>query len=424
VFGSAILDVGIGLAFVFGLLSLAASGIRETIEGWTKSRAVNLERGIAELLRNGPKDPDPKNPDPLHRALYQNPFVSALYQGSFEVARKGSYFRSHLPSYIPAANFSAAMLDMIVRGQTIPPAGAAGAAAHAAPGLPAARAAPVAFGAAAPVVPPVLATPAAAAAPAVPTAPAITLDRVRQGVTSLQNPSVERAVLSAIDLAGGDLDQARKNLEAWYDSAMDRISGWYKRKTHWFLFWIGLIIAVSANVSTLDLAWYLYRNEAARSAVTAAATEAVQRPAASEGDRVAADSARASLAALNLPLGWSDTTRELAFGVANPMKLTGPRWWLNLVVMPVLGWLLTAIAVTLGAPFWFDVLNRIMVIRSTVKPHEKSPEEASQDRQEPKRRTADGTTGGPGSSHAAAAQAPPAAFVHAWAAGDPDAGVL
>ena len=43
--------------------------------------------------------------------------------------------------------------------------------------------------------------------------------------------------------------------------------------------------------------------------------------------------------------------------------------------------LLTAFAVTLGAPFWFDVLNKIMVVRSTVKPHEKSQEEGSEDRQ-------------------------------------------
>jgi hypothetical protein len=47
----------------------------------------------------------------------------------------------------------------------------------------------------------------------------------------------------------------------------------------------------------------------------------------------------------------------------------------------IIGWLLTAFAATLGAPFWFDVLNKVMVIRSTVKPHEKSPEEDSEDRQ-------------------------------------------
>jgi hypothetical protein len=51
------------------------------------------------------------------------------------------------------------------------------------------------------------------------------------------------------------------------------------------------------------------------------------------------------------------------------------------MIAPILGWIFTAFAATLGAPFWFDVLNQIMVIRSTVKPHEKSGEEASLDRQ-------------------------------------------
>jgi hypothetical protein len=39
--------------------------------------------------------------------------------------------------------------------------------------------------------------------------------------------------------------------------------------------------------------------------------------------------------------------------------------------------LITACAVSLGAPFWFDMLNKFVVIRSTVKPHEKSQEESS-----------------------------------------------
>lgn len=44
------------------------------------------------------------------------------------------------------------------------------------------------------------------------------------------------------------------------------------------------------------------------------------------------------------------------------------------------GWVVTALATALGAPFWFDVLNKFMVIRSTVKPREKSREEGSEDR--------------------------------------------
>ncbi len=51
------------------------------------------------------------------------------------------------------------------------------------------------------------------------------------------------------------------------------------------------------------------------------------------------------------------------------------------MVAPILGWLLTAFAASMGAPFWFDVLNKVMEIRSTIKPKEKSPEEATQDKQ-------------------------------------------
>jgi len=71
---------------------------------------------------------------------------------------------------------------------------------------------------------------------------------------------------------------------------------------------------------------------------------------------------------MKLPIGWNP---------APPVNDVP-----NVLVL-ILGWLVTAFAATLGAPFWFDVLNKIMVIRSTVKPHEKSPEEASEDRQKP-----------------------------------------
>lgn len=40
----------------------------------------------------------------------------------------------------------------------------------------------------------------------------------------------------------------------------------------------------------------------------------------------------------------------------------------------IFGWLLTAIAISFGAPFWFDLLNRLMNIRSSVRPGEKAPE--------------------------------------------------
>jgi hypothetical protein len=49
-------------------------------------------------------------------------------------------------------------------------------------------------------------------------------------------------------------------------------------------------------------------------------------------------------------------------------------WFIKLA-----GLLLTGLAISQGAPFWFDILNKFMVIRSTVKPREKSHEEKSKD---------------------------------------------
>ena len=73
------------------------------------------------------------------------------------------------------------------------------------------------------------------------------------------------------------------------------------------------------------------------------------------------------LRTLGLPIGWSTALDD-------PRSIhVAPWWWLVRVV----GWFLTACAISLGAPLWFDLLNKISVVRSTVKPQEKSPEEPS-----------------------------------------------
>jgi hypothetical protein len=48
-FGSDVLEVAIGLIFVYLLLSVICSAINETIEVWLKKRGADLERGIREL---------------------------------------------------------------------------------------------------------------------------------------------------------------------------------------------------------------------------------------------------------------------------------------------------------------------------------------------------------------------------------------
>lgn len=129
---------------------------------------------------------------------------------------------------------------------------------------------------------------------------------------------------------------------------------------------IALFIAVVMNINTITIIEELFHENAIREAIIAAASN--------ENAVIEYPAVRAALNDLNLPIGWDGWRLDWSMsGFCSFILLT-------------IGWILTATAATLGAPFWFDLLNKMMVIRSTVKPHEKSPEEGSEDRQPRSRR--------------------------------------
>ena len=79
-FGSEMLDIIISLIFVYLLLSLICSALREGIETWLKQRAVYLERGIRELLHD-------RTGEGLTKMLYNHPLIFSLFQGDYEPDR-------------------------------------------------------------------------------------------------------------------------------------------------------------------------------------------------------------------------------------------------------------------------------------------------------------------------------------------------
>jgi hypothetical protein len=415
-FGSQILDVAIGMAFIYLLLSLICSAVSEIIEAWLKKRATDLEKGIRELLR------DYKG-DGVVKEIYRHPLVSGLFRGDYEptedlapayglrnmwqwVARRAhtpeawhdlpaEFIRKRayrvrgfllnrggpdLPSYIPSRNFALALMDIVMRDQQ----------------------------------------PGAASPPAGGHATAYTLADLRRALAENPNlPSAEinRALLSLVDTIHGDLDTARESIERWFDSSMDRVSGWYKRRTQVIILLIGLGAAVVVNVDTIAVFKSLMNDPPLRASLVAAAQEYAKSnppspapsappaaapspspspepsssPAPAGGSQTEAcrrdeDSPECrvqrnlkQLEGLGLPVGWNCQDRRalpqcVQFSVyPSKWNLGGITWrsWLA----KLFGWLLTAAAVSLGAPFWFDLLNKFMVVRSTVKPHEKSPEE-------------------------------------------------
>jgi hypothetical protein len=339
-FGSQILEVAIGVIFVFILVSVICTAVREVLETFLKTRAAFLEEGIRDLLHD-------RDEGGLTEALYEHPLIHNLFTGEYQrpVAKRPYAWLSRggdLPSYIPARNFALALMDIAVRGRTTDAVSASGAS-------------------------------------------ELTAESLRANIGRIGNPAVQRALLTALDEARGNLERTRLNVQDWFDSSMERVSGHYKRASQKIILVIGLGTAVVLNVDAIRISQYLFRNDAARTAIAARAEAAV-----ASGDtllqQTGARTALQTLDTLHLPIGWARV--QYTPEIPRPtFDLRSQAWWrysgltLGAVVMALVGWAITGAAATLGAPFWFDVLNKVMVIRSTVKPREKSPEEASEDRQ-------------------------------------------
>src|SRR5262249_62115391 len=96
--GSPMLDIAIGLGFMYLLLSIICSAASEGIEAVLKNRAADLERGIRELL-------DEQNGG-LASMLYNHQLINGLFPGGYQFPRK------KLPSFIPPPNFAPALLGI------------------------------------------------------------------------------------------------------------------------------------------------------------------------------------------------------------------------------------------------------------------------------------------------------------------------
>ena len=211
------------------------------------------------------------------------------------------------------------------------------------------------------------------------------LRKIREVVaTQLPNPELRTAILTLIDEAGGDIERARRNIEDWYEAMMDRVSGWYKRRTAVLMLALGFLLAAGVNADSISIARSLAQNEALRNSLVNAAQQRVATglppaPAAGTGDALAQSAAagetlrqvRADVDSIGLPIGW---VLASSGNVSDPRRTPtdGSGWFLKLF-----GLLLTGFAVSQGSPFWFDLLNKFMVARSTVKPPERDREPSS-----------------------------------------------
>lgn len=304
-FGSEILEVAIGLSLIYLLLATVCSLLRERAEALLKTRAIDLERGIRLLLE------DPKGT--LAAQVYNHPLVSGLFEGTYDPnALKGPDSDKRmprgttLPAYIPSKNFVGALVDAL--GSTT-----------------------------------------VAGQQAV--ADTIPLDGVR------------KVVKHAIDAAAGDVDRAKQNLELWFNNGMDRVSDWYRRRSQNVIMLLAFGVTLAVNANTLTIVERLSIDDSLRSALVAQAGDTgAQGPVVTDP--------YGKLGQLGLPLGWEGGWPGARANplVEAPAAHEGWNWWWQMVLHPLIGLLLTVFAVSLGAPVWFDAMNRLVSLRAALRP--------------------------------------------------------
>lgn len=406
-FGSNALEIATGIIFVYLLLSLLCTVINEGIASLLEKRGKNLLEGVKNLLN----DPEFSN---LAQHVYNHGLIGGIMQGATDFSKA-----NHLPSYIAPANFSLALLDILgslgagqvvveQKQRELEDAQQKSAAdsvnetlkkmvtdAEAALNQAKESAADVQnkYGIALEAAQKVLTLrdfgkikeasdtlqSALVAGRALASQYPDPLGSLQKGIEGLASGHTKQSLLALLDKTKREMALVEKefrtgdyavekmcaNLEGWFNDSMDRFSGWYKRWTQQVGFVVAAVVVIFANADTMMLANGLARDSTLRAAIVAAADTAEQKM---SGDFNKVQAARQELLDqsenLHLPLGWVDPevngkTDPFLFERI-PNSAGGWAW-------KALGLLVSVLAVSLGAPFWFDALSSFMNVRGAGK---------------------------------------------------------
>lgn len=156
---------------------------------------------------------------------------------------------------------------------------------------------------------------------------------LRPVLESISDPKIRIGLCGMYDRAAGNAAKFEAELAHWFDSAMDRISGAYKRKAQWWAFVFALALAIAFNIDAAHVLTSLWRMSA---------TGLFHMPVPPPDPNI-----RDAISSLDrLPIGWNHPPGHAIDVIA---KLPG--------------WFITATSSLFGAPFWFGLIGRVTNLR-------------------------------------------------------------
>ena len=332
------LDVFIGLAFTYLILSLIVTVIFESIAQFTRLRARNLQRAIRKLLEvkvkaaaevkdKQDKKAQKEAKEKISNSFYEHALVKSLKRekeeksnGTNWIVSLWRFFRGkpHF-SYIESSTFALVALD------TLFPRDDTG---------------------------------------------NKNIQDLTELVKKLPDCKLKEVTLTHLRSGVDDLKELREGIESWFNNTMDRLSGWFTRTARWMSLIIGLIVAIVLNVDTLVVADAFWKEPVLRANVASYAADTYEKYLPdSTFTKDDVGRLREELESLELPIGW-DAYGPDSTVVSEDMNWLQASW--AVTKLHIIGWLITALAVSLGAHFWFDLLRRIVKLRAAgVSPAEK-----------------------------------------------------
>ena len=338
-FGSEVLNVAIGLIFVYLVLSLFVTVLNEGISTLFNMRGNNLVFALKQMLGS----------DNLKNDQGESLGKRFMQHGMFQMLGRGK----KNPSYMDSDTFSIILLNLL-KGK---------------------RDAKNSF------------------------------DAIKQEIDALPDGKTKATLQTLIEDSEEDVETFRVKAEAWFDSMMDRAAGWYSKRLKKITAVVSFVLVVAVNADTIHIVEVLAMDDAARDDLVQMATSFKEKVEEQGLFNRSIESYQINGSGASL----NDSTKQVAAGLqgrdlttneeqylkrvkehtqqldsiarmANAIQnVTGMGWnqesvdcsceegwsWFMCLVIRFFGWVLTTIAITLGAPFWFDLLKKLINIRGS-----------------------------------------------------------
>lgn len=304
----AILEIALGLVLTWLILSVATMEVQDIFNNWFDTRAKFLEKSILEMFQ-GEQD--------FVDLFYEHPTIKTLYPKN----RKGKPKKSLLgkekkPNYIPNKVFAEATFELFVNlgseeGEL--------------------------------------------------SEDTISFERIINQVEEINKKNADlgyfiRRLLPEFDgkesiaklrKTHEKVAELKTNAEIWFDTSMKRASYWYKDNAKTLAFFIGLGLAISFNIDSIQITEQLWREPTLRESLVAQAQVADENTGAKSVAEL-----ETYYEDLNLPVGWEEDS----------LPTTPADWGTK-----ALGLIISALAAMQGAPFWFDFLRNLLKFKGGKK---------------------------------------------------------